>query len=87
MTTPVIVTDYNKIISFNFDMNGNVVAVLVTEQTVVQDPQTMEIIATSAMRSNMPLAEAQQIIANAQEAPASSVQQPLGAITQPVINV
>jgi len=65
MTTPVIITDYNKTIEFNFDIKGNVIAVLTNTETVVQDPQTMNILATSTMRTNMPLDQAQQIIASA----------------------
>jgi hypothetical protein len=77
MTTPVIVTQYTSAIEFDFDMNGNVIAVLANTKTVVQDPDTMQVIASSLMRSNMPLDEAKQIIANAQQAPASDVQFPL----------
>jgi hypothetical protein len=73
-TTPVIMTDFTSSIEFDFDMNGNVVAVLSNTETMIQDPVTKATIATSVERGSMPLAQAQQIIANAQQAPASSVQ-------------
>ncbi len=84
MTTPVVMTDFTSTIRFDFNMAGQVVAVLANTQTVIQDPQTMEVLATSLARSNMPLEQAQQIIAAARMAPATEVQIPGTIPTNPV---
>jgi hypothetical protein len=66
MTTSVVLTNYTQEIQFSFNQDGTVNAVVNQIRTLVQDPDTMELIAAHTDRTPLSLDDAKVIIANSQ---------------------